>query len=68
MIAKNIGLILLVLMAWMTALQIAVIETIGVKEASFFTVFGLQTIVDCVAVAQLISRNNTSGHSLVIWY
>jgi paspaline synthase len=68
MIAKNIGLIILALMTWMTALQIAVIETVGVKEASFFTAFSLQSIVDCAAVAQLISRNNTSGHSLTIWY
>ena len=36
-------------------------------EAAFWSGFTCQALLGCSSVAQLMSRDNTSSHSIIIW-
>lgn len=68
MIAQNLtailgaGIIMMVLLHWAFA------ETYGSDmDAMFWSAFALQMFLGISSVAQLMSRGNTSGHSMMIW-
>ncbi|RYP61969.1 hypothetical protein DL770_009670 [Monosporascus sp. CRB-9-2] len=67
-VANNMGLILTSGILFMIACFWAFIGTVGLDAASFYIGYGDQLLIGTTSVAQLISRNNTSGHSWGIWF
>lgn len=68
LVANNMGWIVASGTILMTGLFWTFIKTVGVEAASFYIGYGDQLLISITSVAQLMSRNNTSGHSLGIWY
>ncbi|KAJ8070664.1 hypothetical protein OCU04_001035 [Sclerotinia nivalis] len=69
LVANNLSFILIVGTVVMVALHWAFINTYeSVFEAAFWSGFVLQTLLGTASIAHLMSRNNTSGHSLTIWF
>jgi paspaline synthase len=69
LVAKNLPLIMTVAITVLTAAHwsFAVLFT-DIHQASFWSGFACQLIVSWNALAQLISRSSTRGHTLGIWY
>ncbi|KAF6218895.1 hypothetical protein HO133_005438 [Letharia lupina] len=68
LVANNMGWIVTSGTILMTGLFWTFIKTVGVEAASFYIGYGDQLLISITSVAQLMSRNNTSGHSLGIWF
>ena len=68
LIAKNLGLILTAFISMMTIVLLAFIKKVGVKSAVYWSGYLLEVSLGCWSVAHLISRDNTRGHSMMIWY
>lgn len=68
LVAKNIptilglGIILSILMHWSF-----IATCVSPDEAALWSGFSCQLLLGSSSVAQLMSRNNTSGHSWTIW-
>lgn len=58
----GLGIILSVLMHWSF-----IATSVSHDEAAFWSGFSCQLLLGSSSLAQLMSRNNTSGHSLTIW-
>ena len=67
LIGNNMGWILFAGIVVTTILCLTFIKTFGVNAASFYIAYGGQLLISISSVAQLLSRDNTSGHSLGIW-
>ncbi|KAH7313938.1 hypothetical protein B0I35DRAFT_436133 [Stachybotrys elegans] len=67
-IANNLGIILTFGIWFMIVCFWCLIKTIGLNASSFYLGYGLQLLIGTSSVAQLLSRNNTSGHSWGIWF
>lgn len=69
LVAQNIGNILAVSFTAIAGLEWALILTLDDSyQAGFWTGFGCQALLGCSSVVQLLSRNDTRGHSTTIWY
>lgn len=66
-IGNNMGWIVFFGIVLMTVLFWTFIKTFGVNAASFYIGYGDQLLISISSVAQLLSRDNTSGHSMGIW-
>ena len=67
LVANNMGWILTSGTVSMIVLFWTFIQTVGLDAASFYIGYGDQLLISLTSVAQLMSRDNTSGHSLGIW-
>ncbi|KAF1996434.1 hypothetical protein P154DRAFT_537964 [Amniculicola lignicola CBS 123094] len=69
-VANNLPLIMTVGCGMITWMQysFAVLMSHDIHQASFWSGFGCQVIVSWAALAQLVSRDSTRGHTLAIWF
>lgn len=68
-VQKNLGMIVLVGSLMMLGAQWTFAELFtDFTQASFWSGYTCQVIVSWSAIAQLVSRESTRGHSIAIWY
>ena len=55
------GIFFMTILFWTFALAV------GAEAAFFYTAYGNQLLLSVASVAHILSRDNTSGHSMGIW-